>query len=402
MTPPNSAANNTAYNNETRPLIPFNKAFIAGKELHYISQAVVLHNQLAGGGVFTQRCHALLEELFNINKVLLTHSCTAALEISALLMRETWGSDQSPELNAIMPAYTFVSTANAFLLRDIKPKFCDIREDTLNLDEAMALSLVDSNSCAIVPVHYAGVSCDLDQLFEATENTDVAIIEDAAQGVNAKYRGRFLGSIGDLGSYSFHETKNIISGEGGALLINNPKYKSRAEHIREKGTNRTEFFQGETDKYTWVDLGSSYLPSELVAAFLYAQLENIQLIHERRRSIYETYEVRLKILAHKGVAICPRIPEYNESSYHIFHLLCNNEIDRNGLIAHLKKNNIHALFHYIPLHSSPMGQKLGYKQGQLPVSESVAERIVRLPFFFELKLDEQDFVCDKIYEYFGI
>ena len=312
------------------------------------------------------------------------------------------GVNQKSDLNAIIPAYTFVSTANAFLLRDIKPKFCDIREDTLNIDEAMAISLVDNNSCAIVPVHYAGISCDLDLLLKATENSAVAIIEDAAQGVNAKYKGRFLGSIGDLGSFSFHETKNVISGEGGALLVNNPKYQQRAEHIREKGTNRTEFFQGETDKYTWVDLGSSYLPSELVAAFLYAQLENLQLIHEKRTHIYDTYSVRLQILEYKGVAKLPRIPDYNESSYHLFHLLCNSEKERNGLIAHLKKHNIHALFHYIPLHSSPMGQKLGYKQGQFPISESVAERIVRLPFFFELERDEQDFICDKIYEFFGI
>jgi dTDP-4-amino-4,6-dideoxygalactose transaminase len=363
--------------------IPFNRPFIIGKELEYITQAVAL-GHLAGDGTFTKKCNVWMEEKFNAKKVLLTHSCTAALEMAALL------ADIQPGDEVIMPSYTFVSTANAFALRGATIRFVDIRPDTLNIDETKIEQAITPRTKVIVPVHYAGVACQMDVIMEIAAKHNLLVIEDAAQGVNATFNGQYLGTIGHLGCYSFHETKNFISGEGGALVINDPRFIERAEIIREKGTNRSKFFRGQVDKYTWVDIGSSYLPSELIAAFLYAQLEHADEITRQRHAIHQLYAVGLQPLADAGHLRLPQIPADCSHNAHMFYILVKSESVRAKLLAHLKDNDINAVFHYVPLHTSHMGQQYGYKLGDLLVTEELSERLIRLPCYYELTPKEQN------------
>ena len=369
--------------------IPFNKPFIAGKELHYIAQAVTMGN-IAGDGYFTRKCSRLLEERFGIHKVLLTPSCTAALEMAAMLC------DLEPGDEVIMPSYTFVSTANAFVRVGAKPVFVDIRPDTLNIDDALIEEAITERTKVIVPVHYAGVGCEMDRIMTIAEKYNLIVVEDAAQAVNAFYDGRALGSIGHLGCYSFHETKNYICGEGGALCINDERLLERAEIIRDKGTNRQQFFRGEVDKYTWVDIGSSYVPSEIVSAFLYGQLEMLEPIVWRRREIYRFYRDHLEPLEARGLLQLPAVPEGCTSNYHIFCILLPDAETRDELIAHLRSQGIHAVFHYVPLHSSPMGRKFGCKQGDLPVTEELGSRLVRLPLYYEITEEEQMLAVEAV------
>ncbi len=375
--------------------IPFNRPFIVGKELYYIAQAVQ-GGHLAGDGAFTKKCNEWMEREFGAKKVLLTHSCTAALDMCAMLC------DLDPGDEVIMPSFTFVSTANAFALRDANIRFVDIRPDTLNMDEKLIEAAVTRKTKAIVPVHYAGVSCEMDTIMEIASRHGLLVVEDAAQGVNATYRERYLGTIGHLGTYSFHETKNFISGEGGALVVNDDRFIERAEIIREKGTNRSKFFRGEVDKYTWVDIGSSFLPSEIVAAFLYAQLEEADTITRKRQEIFRYYTEQLGPLVRRGFIRMPAAPEGCRHNAHLFYLIVETDReDRGRLIAHLKKKGIGAVFHYVPLHTSPMGRKMGYSEGDLPVTEEMSERLIRLPCYYELTREDQDRVIDAVREFFG-
>jgi dTDP-4-amino-4,6-dideoxygalactose transaminase len=375
--------------------IPFNLPFIAGKELYYIAQAV-MSGKIAGDGMFTKRCQSWMEEQFGAKKVLLTNSCTAALEMCALLA----GIEPGDEV--IMPSFTFVSTANAFALRGARSRFVDIRPDTLNLDENLIEEAITERTKAIVTVHYAGVGCEMDTILEIANRYGLVVIEDAAQGVTARYKDRFLGTIGHLGTYSFHETKNFISGEGGALVINDEWFIERAEIIREKGTNRSKFFRGEIDKYTWVDLGSSYLPSEIVAAFLYAQLEEADTINRRRAEIYDRYMEAFKPLAEKGFVRLPSCPPECRHNSHLFYLILPSETVRNALITDLRARGIHLVFHYVPLHTSPMGRAMGYSKGDLPVTEDLSMRLIRLPCFFGLTAKNQDRVIDAVASFVGV
>ncbi len=369
--------------------IPFNKPFIAGKELYYIAQAVTLGN-IAGDGHFTKQCSRLLEERFGIHRVMLVPSCTAALEMAAMLC------DIGPGDEVIMPSFTFVSTANAFLRVGAKPVFVDINPDTLNLDETLVEEAITERTRAICPVHYAGVGCEMQRLMTIAEKYKLKVVEDAAQGVNSFYNGRALGSIGDLGCYSFHETKNFICGEGGALCLNSPEMVERAEIIRDKGTNRRQFFRGQVDKYTWVDIGSSYVLSEVCSAFLYAQLEMMDEISRRRRAIYQRYRQMLKPLEGKGLLQLPRIPEDCQSNFHLLYILLPKAETRNALMQHLRAAEINAVIHYVPLHSSPMGRKFGYEAHELPVTEDLAGRLLRLPFYYEITESEQTRVVDEL------
>lgn len=362
--------------------IPFNKPYMTGKELWYISQA---HHKgmLAGDGEFTKKCHLWLEENTGCQKALLTHSCTAALEMAAIL------ADIRPGDEIIMPSYTFVSTANAFVLRGGVPVFVDIREDTLNLDEKLIEAAITPKTKAIVPVHYAGVGCDMYIIMDIARQHNLLVIEDAAQGLMSNYREKALGTIGHLGAISFHETKNLTSGEGGALLINDERFIERAEIIREKGTNRSKFFRGQVDKYTWVDIGSSYLPGELIAAFLYAQMEEAEVITSRRLEIWAEYHEGLASLEATGKVRRPVIPEHCRHNAHMYYFLVEGLAVRTRLIEHLKKKEILSVFHYVPLHSSPAGMRYGRCGGSLKVTERVSDQIVRLPLFFELKDTER-------------
>ncbi len=369
--------------------IPFNKPFIAGKELYYVAQAVTLGN-IAGDGHFTQSCCRLLEERFGIHRVLLTPSCTAALEMAAMLC------DIEPGDEVVMPSFTFVSTANAFVRLGARPVFVDIRPDTMNLDESQLAAHVGPRTKAIVPVHYAGVACEMNDILQLARQHDIRVIEDAAQGVNAFYHERALGSLGALGAYSFHETKNYICGEGGALCINDPQFIERAEIIRDKGTNRSQFFRGQVDKYTWVDVGSSYVPSEIVSAFLYAQLEMLDVIGERRRQIYDAYYERLQPWERRGLLRLPRVPSGCRSNHHMFYIVVADLATRDGLIEHLRREQISAVFHYVPLHSSPMGRRFGYAEGDLPVTEEMSDRLVRLPFYYEMNHEDQQRVVEQV------
>lgn len=373
--------------------IPFNKPFIIGKELYYMAQAVQ-NGHLAGDGHFTKRCNAWMEEKFHAPKVLLTHSCTAALEMAAIL------TEVGPGDEVIMPSYTFVSTANAFALRGATIRFVDIRPDTLNLDETKIEAAITPRTKVVVPVHYAGVGCEMDVIMELAAKHNLLVVEDAAQGVNATFNGRYLGTIGHLGCYSFHETKNFISGEGGALVINDPRFTERAEIIREKGTNRSKFFRGQVDKYTWVDIGSSYLPSELIAAFLYAQLEQAEEITRQRQAIHDRYAAGLRPLAEAGHLRLPQTPAHCVHNAHMFYLLVESEPVRARLLARLKENNISAVFHYVPLHLAPMGRRYGHQPGDLPVTEDLSERLIRLPCYYELTPADQDRVIACIREFF--
>ena len=374
-------------------MIPFNKPFIIGKEFDYISQAVA-DGHLAGDGDFTRLCSEWMERKFNSDKIFLTHSCTAALEISALLC------DIQPGDEVIMPSYTFVSTANAFVLRGAKPVFVDIRPDTLNIDEKRIEKAISKRTKVIVPVHYAGVACEMDLIMDIAKKYDLMIVEDAAQGVTAKYKDKYLGTIGDLGCFSFHETKNFISGEGGALSVNNPELVKPAEMIREKGTDRAEFFRGEVDKYTWQSVGSSYLPSELIAAFLYAQLECAKEITEKRLEIWNRYYEELQFLMQSGDIILPHIPDECQHNGHLFYCILESLEVRERFLKFLKDKGILAIFHYIPLHLSPMAKKL-HLDADLPVSSDLANRIVRLPIFFMLSEEQQNYIITTIKEFFG-
>jgi len=371
--------------------IPFNKPFVVGKELYYIAQAVTLGN-LAGDGYFTRQCSRLLEEQFGIKKTLMTPSCTAALEMATTLC------ELGPGDEVILPSYTFVSTANAIVRVGATPVFVDIRADTLNIDEQKIEEAITPKTKALLPVHYAGVGCEMDRIMDIANKHNLFVIEDAAQGVGSYFNNRALGSIGHLGTYSFHETKNYICGEGGALAINAPGMIKRAEIIRDKGTNRREFFRGEIDKYTWVDIGSSYVPSEIACAFLYAQLEMMNTIAERRKTIYKQYRMLLKPLEVQGLLNLPHIPEDCESNYHMFYILLPNQEIRNALIAHLKQHGIMAVFHFVPLHSSPMGQKFGGQVGTLSITEELSGRLLRLPFYYEMTGGEQVYIVNTLNE----
>jgi dTDP-4-amino-4,6-dideoxygalactose transaminase len=362
--------------------IQFNRPFMTGKELFYIAEAK-FGNMLAGDGPFTKRCHEWLEHKSGCERALLTHSCTAALEMAALLL------DIRPGDEVIMPSYTFVSTANAFVLRGGVPVFVDIREDTLNLDERLIEAAITSRTRVIVPVHYAGVACEMDTIMAIAKRHGLKVVEDAAQGVMASYKGRVLGSIGDLVAYSFHETKNVISGEGGALLVNDPALVTRAEIIREKGTDRSRFFRGEVDKYTWQEVGSSFLPGELIAAFLWAQLEEAQRITSQRLEIWQRYYELTDPLEQRGLLRRPIVPADCQHNAHMYYVLLAPGINRQKVLSELKKNEIYSVFHYVPLHSSPGGQRYGRAHGELEVTIMQSERLVRLPLWVGLSAEQQ-------------
>lgn len=363
--------------------IPFNRPFTLGTELPYIEQAIAA-GHLSGDGAFTARCGNRLEEMHGVARALLTHSCTSALEMAALL------AEVGPGDEVIMPSYTFVSTANAFALRGATPVFVDIRGDTLNIDEGQISEAISSRTRAIVPVHYAGVGCEMDPIMALAAEHDLLVVEDAAQGVCATYRGKPLGAIGDLGSLSFHETKNVLSGEGGALLLRGDAFVTRAEILREKGTNRSAFFRGEVDKYTWVDLGSSFLPSEIIAAFLWAQLERAEDLTARRLAIWQRYHEALEDLEREGVLRRPIVPQHCVHNAHMYYILLADAEERQRVIRELAAAGIGAVFHYVPLHDAPAGKKYGRAATDLPVTSSLSQKLLRLPIWVGLEphLDE--------------
>lgn len=371
--------------------IPFNWPHMTGKELRYIAEAHD-HGQLAGDGPFTKRCHEWLEQTTGCSKALLTHSCTAALDMAALVLRI------EPFDEVIMPSYTFVSTANAFVLRGAVPVFVDIREDTLNLDERLIESAITPRTRAIVPVHYAGVACEMDTIMSIVDRYGLKVVEDAAQGTLASYKGRALGSIGDLGAYSFHETKNVISGEGGCLLVNDPELALRAEIVREKGTDRSRFFRGEVDKYTWQEVGSSFLPGELIAAFLWAQLEDAERITQQRLASWQRYHELLAPLEAQGSLRRPIVPGDCRHNAHMYYVLLSPGIDRQTILDEFRRNDIGSVFHYVPLHSSPAGQRYGRANGHLAVTNLVSERLIRLPLWVGLTEVQQDKVVEVLDE----
>jgi len=374
--------------------IPFNRPGLAGNELRYIQESVD-SGRISGDGVFTEKCRRLLEELLGARQVLLTTSCTTALELAALLL------DLGPGDEVIMPAFTFVSTANAVVLRGARPVFADIHPDTLNLDERLLPAIITPRTRAILPVHYAGVGCEMDAILTVGRQHGLEVIEDNAHGLFGAYRGRPLGSLGGLAAQSFHETKNISCGEGGALVINDERYAERAEILREKGTNRSRMFRGLVDKYTWVDVGSSALPSDILAAFLYAQLEARATIQAKRRRIWERYARELPSWA-RGLGIrLPSVPEHCEQPYHLFFIVTASLDQRTRLIAHLKQRGILAVFHYLPLHLSEMGQRLGGKPGDCPVTEDLSDRVLRLPLYNDLGETEQAYVIESLHAFAG-
>ena len=372
--------------------IPFNRPTNVGNELEYIQQAIQ-SSHLAGDGSFTKKSHAILEQAMNVPKALLTTSCTHALEMSALLLDLKNGDE------VIVPSFTFVSTVNAFALRGAKAVFADIRPDTLNLDESKLEALITPRTRAIVVVHYAGVGCEMDAIMEIANRYHIPVIEDNAHGLFGKYKGKDLGTFGVMATQSFHETKNLTSGEGGALLINDEKYFEDAEILREKGTNRSRFFRGQVDKYTWVNLGSSYLPSEILAAHLLAQLEKREEIQSARKRIWETYYKELADWAEENHVQMPFVPAHCEQTYHMFYMLFPNLEARTKAIAHLKERGIQAVFHYLPLHLSPMGEKYGGKAGDCPVTEQVSDQLIRLPFYTNMTEDEQKTVIAALKEF---
>jgi dTDP-4-amino-4,6-dideoxygalactose transaminase len=369
--------------------IPFNRPYATGKEQVYAAEAQRNYH-LSGDGPFTKRCHQWIEQRTGCARALLTHSCTSALDLAALLLDIEKGDE------VILPSYTFVSTANAFVLRGAVPVFVDIREDTLNLDERLIEAAITPRTRVIVPVHYAGVSCEMDAIVAIARRHQLRIVEDAAQGVMANYKGRALGAIGDLGSFSFHETKNIISGEGGSLLITDPELTSRAEIIREKGTDRGRFFRGEVDKYTWQDIGSSFLPSETTAAFLWAQLEEAERITAGRIAIWRRYHDMLAPFEAQGLVRRPIVPASCEHNGHLYYILLRSEADRQKVLDGLKRSGIGAVFHYVPLHSSPAGLRLGRAHGDLSLTTSLSQRLIRLPMWFGLSESQQQRVCDTL------
>ncbi len=374
--------------------IPFNKPFIVGKELFYIAQAVMENHYTAGDGPFTKKCQIWMEERLGCRKVLLTHSCTAALEMSAILADIKSGDE------IIMPSYTFVSTAGSFALRGGVPVFIDIRPDTLNMNENLIEAAITSRTRAILPVHYAGVSCEMDTIMDIAARHNLFVIEDAAQGILSTYKGRQLGTIGHFGACSFHETKNIIAGEGGALLVNDEKFVERAEIIREKGTNRSKFFRGQIEKYTWVDVGSSYLPSDIIAAFLFAQMENADQIIAKRNSICSLYREALRSLTEKGYIQLPFTLNDCCSNGHIFYIITRSLKERIELAQFLREQGILAVFHYVPLHSSPAGKLYGRTSGTLNVTKKVSDCLLRLPLYHEMKNEDVHYVSDKIRKFY--
>ena len=370
--------------------IPFNKPFMTGRELWYIAQAHT-NGHLSGDGVFTKKCHAWIESGTGTRRALLTHSCTAAIEMAALL------ADIGPGDEVIMPSYTFVSTANAFVLRGAVPVFVDIRPDTMNIDETRIEAAITPRTRAIVPVHYAGIACEMDTIMDIAQRHNLIVIEDAAQGIMSTYKGRALGTIGHLGAYSFHETKNIISGEGGALLVNAPEFAERAEIIREKGTNRSQFFRGQVDKYTWVDVGSSYLPGEVIAAFLWAQMEEAHNITARRLALWDRYHAALAPLEAAGKLRRPVLPEGCEHNAHMYYVLLDSLDQRTRVMASMKERGVSTVFHYVPLHSSPAGRIHSRTHGSMEHTDGLSERLLRLPLWVGLE-DQLDRVVAALAE----
>ena len=374
-------------------MIGFNKPYTTGKEIEYIQEAVQ-RERLSGNGYFTHRCQDFIEKRYGILKVLLTTSCTDALEMTALLIETVPGDE------IIMPSYTFVSTANAFVLRGANIIFADSASNNPNINVEHLETLITKKTKAIVVVHYAGVSCDMDRVMTIASKYNLYVIEDAAQAIDSTYKGRPLGSIGHLGCFSFHETKNIIAGEGGALLINDPAFLSRAEIIWEKGTNRSAFFRGEVDKYSWIDVGSSFLPSEITAAFLYAQLEKIEEIQNKRQLIWNTYYKNLKVLEENGLVVLPSLLPFCQHNAHIFYLVCRSAVERDKLLDHLNHQGINAIFHYLALHKSNFYSSR-YKGNDLPECDRYSTNLIRLPLYFELTVDEVQYISEKIIVFYG-
>ncbi len=375
--------------------IPFNRPGLKGRELDYISQALETRH-LAGDGPFTKKCHAWLEQTLHTPTALLTHSCTAALEMSMLL------GDLEPGDEVMMPSFTFVSTSNAVALRGAVCVFVDIRPDTLNIDEKLIEAAITTRTRAIMVVHYAGVSAEMDTILKIARKHDLLVCEDAAQGLLACYKDRALGTMGDLGCVSFHETKNVVSGEGGALLINNNKYKLRAEIIREKGTNRSQFFRGQVDKYTWVDIGSSFLPSEILAAMLFAQFEAAREITAERIEVWDHYHTEFAALEKAGHVKRPTVPTECKHNGHLYYLLASTLGERTRMLAFLKSKGIGSVFHYVPLHTSPAGLKYGRAHGSLSLTENLSERLFRLPLFADLKSEQVSQVIAAVKEFYGV
>jgi dTDP-4-amino-4,6-dideoxygalactose transaminase len=373
--------------------IPFNKPFLTGNETAYIEQAVA-SGKISGDGIFTKKSQALFEHKYGFHKTLLTTSCTDALEMAGLLCDIKAGDE------VIVPSFTFVSTANAFVLRGATIVFADSEKDTPNIDCKKLERLITKKTRVIVPVHYAGVACDMDAISRLAKDHHIMVVEDAAQAIDSQYKGKFLGSIGHLGAFSFHETKNIISGEGGMLAVNDEQFSARAEIIREKGTNRSAFFRGEIDKYGWVDIGSSFLPSEIIAAFLFAQLENIKQIQKKRHSLWVAYNEGLQILADKEIIKLPFIPAYATNNAHMYYVICRSLRERNGLIDHLRDNGIHAVFHYLSLHRSAFYCSK-HDGRELPFADRYSDCIVRLPMFYELTYEEVEYIVQTIKKYFS-
>ncbi|MDC0459752.1 dTDP-4-amino-4,6-dideoxygalactose transaminase [Crocinitomicaceae bacterium] len=376
--------------------IPFNKPIIIGAELNYISQSV--HSgKISGNGLFTKKCHRRFEEKYGYKKCLMTTSCTDALEMAAILCNIEPGDE------IIAPSYTFVSTVNAFILRGAKIVFCDSRKDHPGMDEGLIESLITPRTRVIVPVHYAGVACNMEKIMSIAKKNNLYVVEDAAQAIDSYYVSnnakRPLGSFGHLAAFSFHETKNIIAGEGGMLVINDDIFIERAEIIWEKGTNRSAFFKGEVNKYGWVDIGSSFLPSDIIAAFLYAQLEKLDTIQEKRLSIWRNYQTELELLETEGYIQLPQIPNYATNNAHMFYIICKSNNERDDLIEFLKKNNIHAVFHYMSLHKSRYYLK-NNNEYHLPNSDLFEERLIRLPFYFELSVNDQMYITNSIRSFF--
>lgn len=376
------------------PVLPFNKSSLQGRELEFIFQTIT-HGQIAGDQMFSKKCHALLREVLEVRSALVTTSCTHALEMAAMLLNIQPGDE------VILPAFTFVSTANAFVIRGAKPVFCDIRPDTLNLDESKLDGLITPRTRAIVPVHYAGVGCEMDEILKITGRHGVAVVEDNAHGLFGKYRGRWLGTFGCLATQSFHETKNITCGEGGALLINVERFEERAEIIREKGTNRARFFRGQVDKYSWVDVGSSFVMSDVLAAFLYGQLDKWREIQAKRRALWELYDMELANWAAANGVRRPVVPEHCEQAWHMYYLLMPSLEARTKFISRLKEKGITAVFHYLPLNRSEYATRManhGWQMVECPVTEDVSDRIVRLPFYTSMAEEDQERVIEAVLE----
>lgn len=369
--------------------IPFNKPSFTGNELKYIKKTIAM-NKISGDGYFTLKCHSFLEKKLGVKKCLLTTSCTHALEMAAILINLKAGDE------VILPSYTFVSTVNSFVLRGAKPVFVDIDPRTMNLDHTKIEQAITQNTKAIIPVHYAGIGCNMEKIMAIAKKYNLYVIEDAAQALNSKYKNKFLGTYGDFATLSFHETKNYTCGEGGALLINNENFIERAEIIREKGTDRSKFFRGQVDKYTWVDIGSSYLPSDILAAYLYAQLEKLDHINKKRKNIFDYYYKRLKELEKIGQLKLPYIPKDCKINYHMFYIILPNEKDRDSLMNALKEKGIMAILHYIPLHLSKKGRSYDYKENDLPITENLSGRLLRLPFYNSISTKELNYIIKSI------